>query len=42
MYQDLLIQPVLTEKMAIMLERKNKYAFVDYSSANKIEIKSIE
>ena len=39
MYQDLLIQPVLTEKMAIMQERENKYAFIVKKSANKNQIK---
>ena len=39
MFQDLLIKPVLTEKMAIMQERENKYAFIVRKSANKIQIK---
>ena len=39
MYQKLLIQPVLTEKMAIMQERENKYAFIVDKSANKNQIK---
>ena len=39
MYQKLLIKPVLTEKMAIMQERENKYAFIVEKSANKVQIK---
>ena len=39
MYQKILLKPILTEKMAIMQERENKYAFIVSSSANKIEIK---
>tara|TARA_Y100000768_G_C23874707_1_gene632191 strand:+ start:387 stop:704 length:318 start_codon:yes stop_codon:yes gene_type:complete len=39
MYQKLLIQPLLTEKMAIMQERENKYAFIVEKSANKSQIK---
>ena len=39
MYQDILIQPVLTEKMAIMQERENKYAFIVKKDANKNQIK---
>ena len=39
MFQDILIKPVLTEKMAIMQERENKYAFIVRKSANKIQIK---
>ncbi len=39
MYQKLLIKPVLTEKMAIMQERENKYAFIVEKSANKNQIK---
>tara|TARA_B100000579_G_scaffold424570_1_gene429168 strand:+ start:823 stop:1140 length:318 start_codon:yes stop_codon:yes gene_type:complete len=38
-YQEILIKPVLTEKMAIMQERENKYAFIVRKSANKIQIK---
>ena len=38
MYQKLLIKPVLTEKMAIMQERENKYAFIVEKSANKNQI----
>ena len=39
MYQKLIIQPLLTEKMAIMQERENKYAFIVEKSANKVQIK---
>ena len=39
MYQKIIIRPVLTEKMAILEERHNKYAFIVSSKANKIEIK---
>ena len=39
MYQTLIIQPLLTEKMAIMQERENKYAFIVEKSANKNQIK---
>ena len=39
MFQEILIKPVLTEKMAIMQERENKYAFIVRKSANKIQIK---
>ena len=40
MYQKIIIRPVLTEKMAILEERQNKYAFIVSSKANKIEIKN--
>ena len=40
MYQKIIIRPILTEKMAIMQERQNKYAFVVSPKANKIQIKS--
>ena len=40
MYQKIIIKPILTEKMAILQERQNKYAFIVLSSANKIQIKS--
>jgi len=40
MYQKLIIKPVLTEKMAIMQERENKYAFIVEKSANKVQIKN--
>ena len=39
MYQKILIQPVLTEKMAIMQERENKYAFIVKKGVNKNQIK---
>tara|TARA_Y100001970_G_scaffold254841_1_gene330993 strand:+ start:688 stop:1005 length:318 start_codon:yes stop_codon:yes gene_type:complete len=39
MYQKLIIQPLLTEKMAIMQERENKYAFIVDKGANKNQIK---
>lgn len=35
----LIIKPILTEKMAIMQERENKYAFIVEKSANKVQIK---
>ena len=35
----LIIEPVLTEKMAILQERENKYAFIVEKSANKVQIK---
>ena len=41
MYQKLLIKPVLTEKMAIMQERENKYAFIVDKRANKNQIKTL-
>ena len=40
MYQNLIIKPILTEKMAIMQERENKYAFIVEKGANKIQIKN--
>ena len=40
MYQKVIIKPLLTEKMAILQERQNKYAFIVSSKANKIQIKS--
>ena len=39
MYTDILIKPVMTEKMAILEERQNKYAFFVKETANKIQIK---
>ena len=39
MFQKLLIQPLLTEKMAIMQERENKYAFIVQKGVNKNQIK---
>ena len=35
----ILIKPILTEKMAILQERENKYAFLTNLNSNKIEIK---
>ena len=35
----ILIKPILTEKMAILQERENKYAFFVNSKNNKIEVK---
>ena len=40
MYQKIIIRPILTEKMAIMQERQNKYAFIVSFESNKIQIKS--
>ena len=40
MYQKIIIRPILTEKMAIMQERQNKYGFIVSGSANKVQIKS--
>ena len=39
MYSEIIIKPLLTEKMAVMEERENKYAFLVYKNANKAEIK---
>ena len=39
MYQKIIIKPILTEKMAILEERENKFAFFVSSDANKTEIK---
>ena len=39
MYSDIIIKPLLTEKMAILEERENKYAFLVNINANKTEIK---
>ena len=39
MYQKLIIKPLLTEKMAILQERQNKYAFIVEKGANKSQIK---
>jgi large subunit ribosomal protein L23 len=39
MYQKIIIKPILTEKMAILEERENKFAFLVSPSANKTEIK---
>ena len=35
----ILIKPILTEKMAILQERENKYAFLINPGNNKIEVK---
>ena len=40
MYQKIIIRPILTEKMAIMQERQNKYGFIVSGYANKLQIKS--
>ena len=37
---DIILKPILTEKMADLGERLNRYAFVVDSNANKIEIKN--
>ena len=37
---DIIIKPILTEKMADLGERLNRYAFEVDSNANKIEIKN--
>ena len=34
-----LIKPIFTEKISILEERQNKYAFIVNRSSNKIEIK---
>ena len=39
MYTKIIIKPVLTEKMAILEERENKFAFLVSIGANKTEIK---
>ena len=39
MYQKIIIRPILTEKMAIMQERQNKYGFIVSGSSNKVQIK---
>ena len=39
MYSKIIIKPVLTEKMAILEERENKFAFLVSTDANKKEIK---
>ena len=39
MYFKTLIKPILTEKMAILQERENKYAFIVPRSCNKNTIK---
>ena len=40
MYLKTLIKPVLTEKMAILQERENKYAFIVPKDSNKNTIKN--
>ena len=40
MYFKTLIKPILTEKMAILQERENKYAFLVPKNCNKISIKN--
>ena len=40
MYQKIIIRPILTEKMAVMQERQNKYGFIVAGYANKVQIKS--
>ena len=40
MYHKTLIKPVLTEKMAILQERENKYAFFVPKDCNKNSIKN--
>jgi len=39
MYFKTLIKPILTEKMAILQERENKYAFYVPKNCNKVTIK---
>ena len=39
MYSQIIIKPILTEKMAILEERENKFAFLVAPNANKSEIK---
>ena len=39
MYSNIIIKPILTEKMAILEERENKHAFLVCKDANKAEIK---
>lgn len=39
MYQTIILKPVLTEKMAILQERENKYGFFVSKSSNKLDIK---
>ena len=39
-YQKIIIRPILTEKIAIMQERQNKYGFIVSGYANKVQIKS--
>lgn len=37
---DILIKPVVTEKMTELSEKENRYAFIVHKKANKIEIKN--
>ena len=39
MYYKILLKPILTEKMAILQERNNRYAFLVPKECNKIIIK---
>lgn len=39
MYSKIIVKPILTEKMAILEERENKFAFLVFPDANKSEIK---
>lgn len=39
MYYKILLRPILTEKMAILQERSNKYAFIVPKNCNKYVIK---
>ena len=39
MYSEIIIKPLLTEKMAVMEERENKYAFLVSINSNKTVIK---
>ena len=39
MYQKIIVKPILTEKMAILKERENKFAFLVTKDANKPQIK---
>ena len=39
MYSKIIIKPVLTEKIATLQERENKYAFIVSGNSNKTEIK---
>ncbi|MEE2765771.1 MAG: 50S ribosomal protein L23 [Candidatus Neomarinimicrobiota bacterium] len=39
MYQKIIVKPILTEKMAILQERENKFAFLVTKGANKPQIK---
>ena len=39
MYSKIIIKPVLTEKLATLQERENKFAFIVSGKSNKTEIK---